>query len=73
MGSADGRGEVGVFLYPDPEQGSGDTKLKSSVLTIENAVINQIEDNKNTSLVITNFVLIDKCSIKPKMEMNFNV
>ena len=53
-----GKSGVGVVLYPDPEQGSGDTKLKSLVLTTENVVINQ---NKNT------------CSIKPKMEMNFSV
>ena len=38
-------GVVDVVLYPDPEQGSGYTKLKSLVLITENVVINQIEDN----------------------------
>ena len=35
-----------LVLYPDPEQGSGDTQYNSIVLTAENVVANWIWDNK---------------------------
>ena len=60
-----------LVSYPDHEQQTDNMQQHSMVLTAENAVTNQIQDNKNTSPIITNFERID--STIPKMEMIFNL
>ena len=52
-----------VVSYLDPEQGSGNMQ---QVLTTENVITNQIQDNKYMSPVITNFVWIDNMTPKWK-------
>ena len=60
-----------LVSYPDHEQQTDNTQQNSMVLTTENTVTNQIQDNKNMSPVVTNFAQIDRTI--PKMDMIFNL